>query len=303
MFMVAVDAAVAKTVRALREAGVQPLLLKGPSVERWLYRPEEMRISSDVDLLVDPRRLAPAERRLKREGLVNRYDGISPAEALEHADTWSGPATAIPVDLHRRLWGFESSAEQVWERLWVGRGSMTIAGEECAVLGEPARALAVALHAAHHVDLARPIADLARALQVLDDAVWTQAAELAVELEATTGLRAGLGLVEEGGPLLARLGWEPADPADVALRSPEWDTPRTTEGLLRLSRTPGAGGKAALIARELFPSRQFMRTRSDQAFLARRGRRGLVAAYPFRWVRLLISVPRGIGPARRLGRD
>lgn len=303
MFMVAVDATVAKAVRALREAGVQPVLLKGPSVERWLYRPEEMRISSDVDLLVDPRQLASAERRLKREGLVNRYDGISPAEAPEHADTWSGPGMAVPVDLHRRLWGFESSAEQVWDRLWASRGSMTVAGEECAVLGEPARALAVALHAAHHGDLARPIGDLARALQTLDEAVWTHAAELAVELGATTGLRAGLGLAAEGDPLLARLGWESADPAEVAFSSPEWNTPRTTEGLLRLSRAPGAGAKASLIARELFPSRQFMRTRSDQAFLARRGRRGLLVAYPFRWARLLISAPRGLGTAWRLGRD
>jgi hypothetical protein len=61
-------------------------------------------------------------------------------------------------------------------------------------------------------------------------------------------------------------------------------------GLLRLARTPGFKGKAALVWNEAFPSKAFLRTWSP---LARRGRIGLALAYVWRPVWMILR----LGPA------
>lgn len=55
----AIDAVTVEAWTALERAGTRPIVLKGPSTARLLY-PGEVRISQDVDLLIDPRREARA---------------------------------------------------------------------------------------------------------------------------------------------------------------------------------------------------------------------------------------------------
>ena len=71
----------------------------------------------------------------------------------------------------------------------------------------------------------------------------------------------------------------------------------TAEGIDALLR-PGVGTKqrALILLGEFFPRPDFMRWWTP---LARRGRLGLVASYPWRWVKLLSQAPRGLLAVRR----
>src|SRR3954468_19053260 len=68
-----VDAATAEVARALDAAAIPHILLKGPSVARWLY-PEGGRGYSDSDLLVSPSSVQAAEAVLESMGFRRRYD-------------------------------------------------------------------------------------------------------------------------------------------------------------------------------------------------------------------------------------
>ena len=62
------EATAAEVSRALAGAGVRTILLKGPSFARWLYLADEPRTTLDVDLLVAPHDIAPAQAILARIG-------------------------------------------------------------------------------------------------------------------------------------------------------------------------------------------------------------------------------------------
>ncbi len=297
-----VEARAASVVAELRAAGVDALLLKGTSNERWLYDADEVRPSGDVDLLVAPSGLERAERRLQALGFVNKYDGVSPSWAEEHADVWEPADGLLPVDLHRRLWGVGASAADAWARLWAGREPLELGGARVEVPGEAARALLVALHAAHHgPEHRRPSEDLARAVRRLEPAVWQEAASLARELSAEAGLAAGLAQAPGGAEVRDRLGLPPADREAVVQVARLWSAPATTAGFLRVLDAGSARERWAVLARELVPSRRFMR--SDLARRGRTSRAGAIElAYVQRWASLGLDAPRGLRAARALRR-
>lgn len=301
MWTLAGETATAEIVDALRSGGVEVLVLKGPSIDRWLYAGEQPRVYSDIDLLVSPERLAAAERLLKQAGMSNKYDGVSPGWAEEHADVWESAGRPLPVDLHRRLWGCEAPRELVWARLWSQREEMKLAGRTCPVLSEPARLVVLALHAAHHHHaLDQPLVDLGRAVDIIDPGRWIEAHALSLELDAEVGFRAGLALMDaDEHPILEQLGLDPADPRAISVTPAMWGVAKTGEGFVRLAEAEGFRAKARLLLRELVPSSAFMRSRSAQRILARRGRMGLLRAYPLRWVQLLLATPKGLIAARR----
>jgi hypothetical protein len=287
---------------ALAQAGVDALVIKGPVTERWLYERGELRPIGDVDVVVDPRHYRQAERVLLEAGFVNRYDGVAPEWPAEHADRWIAEDWALPVDLHRRLWGFAATPERVWERLWADRVRVRLAGGDGWAPGDAARVALLALHAAHHGTAEKSIEDLRRAADRVDPAVWAGAAALARELGAAEGFAAGLELLPNAAELRARLGLLDVDARMADTHSDVWDAAPTAAGFVRLADTPGARGKLRLLRHELLPSPRFMRQMSDERRLARRGRTGLAASYALRWMSLLRNAARGIGDARALRR-
>jgi hypothetical protein len=300
------EATAAHVLEAFSRGDVPVLRIKGPSIGRWLYDTGEQRPVRDVDLFPAPDRLRNAERILKSLGFANRHDGISPPWAEEHAECWrAGPQQWTSVDLHRRIWGFGASASEVFERLWSEREVMRVGGREAQVLSPAARALALALHAAHHGELrAKPLVDLRRGIQRLEPPVWAQAVEVATALGAREGLSAGLALVPEDGVRLRdELGLEPANRERVVVRPAIWSQPAVTEGLLRLGDAPGIGAKLALLRSEAFPSATFMREYSSYKELARRGGFGLAVAYARRLFQLAHDLPSAISASRRFRRD
>ena len=192
---------------------------------------------------------------LKASGYSNRHDGLSPRWAQEHADNWVSPDTAIPIDLHRRLWGVTVDPSEAFERLWAGRATLDLGGVEVMVLGEPHRALALALHVAHHGHVsAKARLDLELGIVSLPLDTWRAAVTAADELGAVVGLSAGLGLLSTGSALRDRLQLEPASRESVIVEAEMWSAPAITEGLLRLGDAKGVPAKFRLLKAELFPS-------------------------------------------------
>jgi hypothetical protein len=163
-----------------------------------------------------------------------------------------------------------------------------------------ARALHVALHAAAGGGREKPLRDLARAVAQLDDALWSEAAALALRLQATPAFAAGLRRLPEGAALAARLVLDDAAAAaTTAGRLKAASAPREAITIDHLVSTPGVAAKARIVADRLAPSPSYMRFRSP---LARRGRRGLAAAYLWRPVSLAVRAPAAVAAWRRARR-
>src|SRR5438270_41821 len=98
MWAMAVDAVTAEVVTALDGAGVDCLLLKGPSIAGWLYE-EGARTYSDTDLLVAPDRLPAARATLAELGFRNEF-GSLPHPGMESPPSAPWRRDVFAVDLH-----------------------------------------------------------------------------------------------------------------------------------------------------------------------------------------------------------
>ncbi len=137
--------------------------------------------------------------------------------------------------------------------------------------------------------------DLDRAIRLVPEEIWREAASVAEEIDAVGALAAGLTMLPPGEPLALRIGLAGRASPESTLRRTE-----VAEGFARLSAADGAGARARLLARELCPSPAFLRWSTP---LARRGRRGLAAAYVWRWMWLARRAPAGYRAFRRMRRN
>ena len=268
----------ARVARAMKEADVRCLLLKGPTLSD-LY--DGVRHYSDIDLLVAPETMRTAEGALLELGFVLRDDD-------PHSRIWW--REGVDVDLHSALVGVQASSARLWEVLGAETEVQTVGGERVEVLNGPARALHVVLHAAQHgLQEQKPREDLRRALERVPETTWAETARLALALDAQAAFWTGLSMEPAGRELQAKLELEKG-PSRTETELRASTAPPTAVGLLRLAETPGLGAKLKLIWREAFPSSAYLRTWSP---LARRGRVGLALAHVWRPIWILIR----LGPA------
>jgi hypothetical protein len=301
----AVDALTAETIGALQAAGVRSILLKGPAVARWLYRDGTLREYDDCDLLVDPAQTGSAATVLGELGfapLLDPTDAYMAAMAPPHAECWTrGERHDDIVDLHDCLFGTHAAKDAVWRELSAGTDSVAVGGVDAQVLDAPRRAVVVALHAAANGSRgAKSLEDLRRALSLVDETVWVEAARVAERIDAGESFAAGLRLLPEGRELAGRLGVRTPASAEVLLHAST--VPQGALFLEALRSAESARERSRLLGRALLPSRRYMRALSP---LARRGRIGLGAAYLVRLVtRLATALPamRAIRLAHRRGR-
>jgi len=272
----AVDVATGTVVARLRANGIPSIVLRGPAVARRLFAAGELRTYVDLDLLVAP-------DTWERAGDVLRELGFAPltteAELKRHrrvhAFEWWRPSDHVAIDLHRTVSGARASDDEVWAAISEGSRREDVGDVQVDLVGEPALALLLALHAAHHgAPRGKPIDDLVRALARLDEATWVRVRELAQRIDAIAALSAGLRFLPEGSALADRLGLPTELPVDVALRAS--GAPPLALGLEWLSRTPRLRAKAALVAHVVLPPPGALRS---WRMLARKGRLGLAAAY------------------------
>ncbi len=268
----AVDALTAEVVDALNRAEIEFILLKGPAIGRWLYDESEFRPYVDVDLLVAPIRHSAAEQVLRALSLTRITRDYEHHGRLEHDEVWRRPTTTATLDLHRTLPGVRgTSPERVWRELWPRTAEMQLPppGRSVRVLNEPALALLVALHAAHHLGegeiAAKPLLDLERARARASREVWGQSAELARKLRAGPQMARGLHAVSGGPELASSLGL----PAPASGRE-------EASGFERFAAADSTGERLGLMLHALIPPPDYLRFSSS---LARRGWLGLGLSY------------------------
>jgi hypothetical protein len=277
-----VDHATAEVLVAFRAAGVQAVLLKGPSIARLLYGRAEPRPYIDTDLLVRPSDVTAAGAVLDGMGYAPAFDEREmPAWWRQHASVWRSAGQGSIVDLHRTLQGVRVDPAGAWTLLSRETDTLQVAGVSAAVLSVPARLLYVALTAANDGPSGRARLDLERALQNGFEDAWREAATLAAELDATDSLYAGLSRRPEGRALAARLGLEGERSVEMGLRGV--GAPREALTVDQFARARGPRERIEIMIGKLFPPATYMRSWSE---LARRGRLGLGLAYVHRvlWV-------------------
>jgi putative nucleotidyltransferase-like protein len=285
-----IDAATAEVLEALGKAGVEALVLKGPSLVGWLYSPEDAVGYLDADLLLRPGDEATAAEVLTRLDFSPEQDESTlPEWWREHGVTWLRSRDGIQLDLHRYLDGVGVDAETAWATLAIPATTIPLAGAQAPALGPPARLVSIVLHAAQHgAEWGRPGAHVERALARFDDSLWRDAARVAAQLDATDAFAAGLRLVPEGAALADRLELPPVGSAQVALRAAT--PPPVSLGFEQLARAEGMRARAAIVWRKLFPPREFIVHWHPPAA---ESRAKLALAYARRPFWLLRRAPRG----------
>jgi hypothetical protein len=280
----------AEVLRAFEAGGVESLLLKGPSVARWLYGNDEPRGYADSDLLVRPADLEAAEDLLTSLGFEPELERSEmPTWWQEHAVGWLRRYDGSVLDLHRTLAGVGVNPEPLWLTLAAHREPMPVGGFSAQTLTIPGRAFMLALHAAHHgVGWGNFLSDLERGTSAADIATWREAAELAASLQATAAFAAGLRLVEPGRAIASELGLPSDGSVRLALKAST--PPPIALGFDQLASASGWRERAAILRHKLFPPVTFMKRWSP---LARRGRLGLLRAYLQRAAWLVRHAPAG----------
>jgi len=293
----AVDLWAVEAASALGESGIPCILLKGASLQRLLYADGTPRAYRDVDLLISPESREGTAIVLSRLGYQPFYGEETSYPA--YYDLWNRERDAAVIDLHWTLWGVGVGPAEVWRRLSLSTERIPVGGADLDALDRTACTFHIALHAARHGPaFVRSRTDLERALDQLGTEVWSEAAALAAELDATEAFAAGLRLLEPGRRLAEELGLPAGVSVETALLSTS--APPLSLGFAELAETPGLRGKMGRIRRELFPSREFMRTWWPQA---RRGRGRLALSYLQRAVQLLWRAPPALLAWRRAVRE
>jgi len=182
-----------------RTAGVRVLFVKGLTVEAQGLRPP--RVSSDVDVLVDPGQVDQIIEILGGHGWTARPDSSAPRFFSLHSQSLHHPDWSCDIDVHGSYPGFFADAEDVFDILWQRRRQMLVAGHHIDVPTPAASACILAAHAMRNATDARSTEELS----YLTHAVLSgpsrpdvfEIAELAGRLRASETLRpwlAGLGI-------------------------------------------------------------------------------------------------------------
>jgi len=192
------DRVSAEVICVLRDADIQTILLKGPSIARWLY-PRGGRGYTDTDILVRACDVGPAADVLRSLGFTDLLDGFHPLERdadlaettfVRRAESGHGPDGL--VDLHHNLPGVPAPSEALWQAFSTDAETMLIGDVEARVTSRTALGLHIVLHAAQHGFLGHTREDLSRAIAVMSADDWRGTAEMAARLGVTDILGAGL---------------------------------------------------------------------------------------------------------------
>jgi hypothetical protein len=131
--------------------------------------------------------------------------------ADEHSVVWFRERDEMEIELHWTLVGLEASHQSTWETLSRETLPITVNDLQMQSLGEPGRALHLALHLAQHgTTMHQAVEDLRRGIALLSFDVWTAARELSARLGGDAAFAAGLRACPGGDELAGRLQLPPA---------------------------------------------------------------------------------------------
>lgn len=308
----AIDAVTAEVVSAFGKAGIPCILLKGPSIARWLY-PEGGRSYCDTDLLVRASDYARAGALLVSMGFQDQFAGFSAFERrlFESAATayvrprHVGGRSATPVaartlggniDLHRNLYGLAAPDDELWDALSAGTTTLAIRGAEVRVLDRTGVALHIVVHALQTGFRAHTGEDLRRVIGAMSLPEWEAVAALAARLGISDVLGHGLRREEAGAAVADCLGLPDLAVADSPYRWPLLGGPRGAGSLLALREAPTWRARVEAIRWMLLPSPAKARY---VAGVVDQGGRALAAAYARWWLDLAVAALPAAQFARR----
>ena len=249
------DQVTAEVVTAMRGAGIEAIVLKGPSIARWLY-PDGGRSYADTDILVQYHDVDRAARVLRRLGFGELLAAFHQAErSADDVETTyirhDGAGSAL-VDLHHNLPELPVPDEALWQEFSAGTETIRIGGIDARCLGRTALALHVVLHAAQHGYGGHTREDLTRAIAVLSPADWRRTADLAERLGIVDIFGASLRHEGIGAGVADELGVPGREIAD----SPFWRSfaPRGSAALAQFRAARTVRQKARQVRWALLPS-------------------------------------------------
>ena len=283
------DTATIEVASSLRSHDVRFLLLKGPTIARWLYEDASEREYTDCDLLIDPERFEQASLDLASLGFDCLPTEDRPSGVPFHTQNWIRSKDGAIVELHHYLVGVRTDPQSAFDKLFQGSTNVALRGHSVPALGLPGRALHLALHAAQHGrGFPKALEDLERGVTQLPISLWSEATDLAYRIKATDALVGGLGLVTRGPSLIADLKLPRHSSREVALLALSAGT--FSMGLEWLSQARGWRAKARYILRMLLPTPDYIRSQTGR--LEAKGAQ-LGYLYLLRWTSQVRRAPRG----------
>jgi hypothetical protein len=269
-------------VRALGEAGVPTILLKGPALAAAVYPDPALRAFTDLDVLVRHEHRARAIDVLTALEYAHASPGRSLAYELDYASaanfTASAGSSLLPIDLHwecvihpggRRATSIAS--DDIWSRAqaapeW-GATASTLATEDLLIY--------LAAHLAIHHALTGPLwqLDVALLLRAHGSALdWPAVCERAERWRAAAAVFFALHVVRERfGVAVPEVVMRRLSPGHVRLaiidrlRGRDSDRVRRLEHLVALVMTDRAADVARTLASGMAPTPRWLRSRYGSA--------------------------------------
>ena len=148
----------AQVVNLLAAAGVRSLAFKGVAAAHTLHGDvRDMRVSSDIDILVAEEDFPAAEAALKAARYRKHWPEFEVAPpalpmlmSLAHAFTWISPDLGLAIELHHRLSHNPYWFDVRFERLWEASEEVQLQGGKIRTLGPADMAAYMCCHAVDH---------------------------------------------------------------------------------------------------------------------------------------------------------
>lgn len=177
-------AELARIVDAFRAANLPLLALKGLVASQQLYGHPGLRVFGDLDLLVDPRQLAPSEALLTRLGYRDEAPMTASQRATKHR-FHNGTALVnderkTTVDLHWRFGHVQFPLTLPFRDAWLRRIELAVNGAAIAALGPTDLVIFTCSHAAKHLWWTLEALAQIAALTRLSNVDWQEVDRVAV---------------------------------------------------------------------------------------------------------------------------
>lgn len=137
---------------------VRTLLFKGPVAEIQQFR--SGKISSDVDVLVDPAGFDRYLSALEAAGWRRRREAAAPRYFATHSVSLVHDSWPCDIDVHHRYPGFFADDEKAFETLWSHRTHYVVAGLELTCADPLSSGLILAAHSLRDPMRAQSTSDL-----------------------------------------------------------------------------------------------------------------------------------------------
>ncbi|MEM7065575.1 MAG: nucleotidyltransferase family protein [Cyanobacteria bacterium P01_B01_bin.77] len=213
----------------MTENGIDPLPYKGPVLAQTIYQTLNLRLFSDLDIVVQPQDIYAVEDLLIAEGYRPYYGKKSRTElaahmksAAEHTYDFYHDSKRIFIEVHWRFWPKTFSSVNP-THIWHRRQTATVAGKSVSTLAIEDYLIILCIHGSRHMwQRLSWLCDIAILLHNYPDLDWQRIVEQAHEWGVRRMLYLGLYLAQTwlNAPLpeaiVQRLSTEPTLPALAA---------------------------------------------------------------------------------------